>query len=381
MKKLIILGASGNLGTQTIDIVNQHKDEFEVIGLSIGKNIKCLENILSTNRAKYVCVQLEDDYLYLKDKYKDIQFFFGDEGLIQLSSIKEADLLFNCLQGFIGLKPTIAAIEAGIDIAIANKETLVAAGSIVTEAAKINNVKLIPVDSEHSAIYQCLLGNEMKDVKRLVITASGGSFRDLNREQLADVTVESALKHPRWSMGHKITIDSATMMNKGFEVIEAHWLFDIPYEKIDVILHPQSIVHSMVEYVDHSVIAQLGVTDMRVPIQFALTQPTRLTNNIDTLDLTEIGKLEFSKMDMVRFPLLKLAYDLGKKGGNLTAVMNGANEAAVRLFLEGKCSFLDIEKYIFEAVENCKFIKNPTLDDIIESNDYAIDYVRKINGE
>lgn len=380
-KRIIVLGASGSVGSQTVDVLTQHQDIFEVVALAVGTRVYFLEEYLDKYPLEYGCVQYYEDYLRIRDKYPDTKFFYGDEGLISLTSLENIDMVCNCLQGFVGLLPTLNAIEHKCDIAISNKESLVAAGKIVMEKAKLNKVNLIPVDSEHSAIFQTIRGNYKKDINKLIITASGGAFRDLNRKQLEDVTKEDALKHPRWNMGAKITVDSATMMNKGFEVIEAHVLFNIPYHQIDVILHPESIVHSMTEFTDKSVIAQLGVTDMRLPIQYALTYPRRINNNSEALSLTELETLTFKNMDYERFPLLDLAYIVGHLGGNMPAILNGANETAVDLFLEDKISFLDIERINFEVVRSAKevaYIENPTLEQIIESNDWAVEKVKEI---
>ncbi|MBQ9037619.1 MAG: 1-deoxy-D-xylulose-5-phosphate reductoisomerase [Erysipelotrichaceae bacterium] len=381
-KKIVLLGASGSIGTQTVDIVSQHPDLFEVKGLNVGNNISFLREYLKNNKAECICVRNEADRDELAKEYPDIQFFYGDEGLIKLSELEGLDLVVNALQGFVGLLPTLNAMEHGYDVALANKETLVAAGSIVTAKAKEKGVRLIPIDSEHSAIFQCLQGSKHSEIKKIIITASGGSFRDLSREELKNVTLKQALSHPNWSMGKKITIDSATMMNKGFEVLEAKWLFDLDYENIETVLHAESVVHSLVEFKDHSILAQLGVSDMRVPIQYALCYPDRLDNTTKSLDLGSLGLLHFKTMDYERYPLLKLAFEVGKKGGNLAAVMNGANEKAVHLFLEEKISFLDIERLIFEAVEKCEFITKPTVEDIIRSDRWAQNYVEGVvNGQ
>ncbi len=372
-RKVIILGASGSIGSQTIDIVLQHSDMFEIIGLSVGNNIKILEQFLSEHYLKYACVKNYNDYLSLSSQFTQTEFFYGDKGLEELVCVEQNTIVCNGLQGIVGLLPTIRAIENHCDVAIANKETLVAGGDIVNELVDKYNVNLIPVDSEHSAIFQTINGYDKKDIKKLIITASGGAFRHLNREQLQNVNLQQALNHPQWKMGAKITVDSATMMNKGFEVIEAHQLFRLPYQQIDVLLHPQSIVHSMTEFVDHSILAQLGVVDMRIPIQYALTYPHRLKNTCESLSLAEVGSLTFQQMDYERFPLLDLAYCVGYKGGNLPAILNGANETAVNLFLNNKISFLDIERIIFATVEAGKqyFIAQPSLEDILKSNDWA----------
>ncbi len=367
MKKIVLLGASGSIGLQTIDVVKSNLDLFEIIGISIGNNIEILEKLLLEINVKNVCVKNEKDFLILKEKYKDINFYYGDEGLIHLVNLNNYDLLVNALVGFVGFKPTLTAIENKKDIALANKETLVVAGELVNKALEKNNVKLFPIDSEHSAILQCLQGNKFKEVKKMIITASGGSFRNLSRDDLKSVSIDDALNHPNWKMGAKITIDSATMMNKGFEVIEAHWLFNIDYDKIDVVLHDESIIHSMVEYIDGAIIAQIGDADMRVPIQYALSYPNRLKRN-SNFSITDFKALHFKEMDYDRFPLLKLAFDVGKKKGNLPCVLNAANEVANNAFREGKITFLDIEKIVFKCVEEFEFIENIDLDILIDTD-------------
>ena len=379
-KKITVLGASGSIGTQTLDILLQHPDEFEIVAISVGKRVNVLKEYLNKYPLSFACVQDENDFDELSKQYPNTTFYYGDLGLEKLASLDNIDVVCNAIQGIAGLIPTIRAMEHHADVAIANKESLVAAGDLVNEVSRKYNATLIPVDSEHSAIFQTLNGYDKKDIKKLIITASGGAFRELNREQLKNVTLQQALKHPRWHMGAKITIDSATMMNKGFEVIEAHVLFGLPYEQIDVILHPQSIVHSMTEFVDHSVIAQLGVADMRLPIQYALTYPRRIVNTSDSLSLAEIGSLTFSNMDYERFPLLDLAYAVGLKGGNMTTILNGANEMAVDMFLNDEISFIDIERINFETIRQAKdfFIEKPTLEEILESNKWAITKAREL---
>lgn len=379
MKKILLLGASGSIGKQSIDIINQHLDEYQLVGASVGNSVDYLLSLIKQFDLKYVYVKSRNDYQLVKENYPFINCFFGENGLVDLVNAFNYDLCINALQGFVGLIPTMNVLERGIDVALANKETLVAAGDIVMQKSKEKNCKIIPIDSEHSAIFQCLNGNDIKDVKKLIITASGGPFFKKGREELKKVTKEDVLKHPNWSMGEKITVDSATMMNKGFEVIEAHHLYNIPYEKIETIIHPQSIIHSLVEYRDHSVMAQLGNPDMRLPIQYALSYPKRLSNSSESLDLVKKNHLDFYEMDFERFPLLKLAFDLGKKGGNLTAIMNGANEASVRMFLNNECEFLDIENYVFETVKAAKYIEKPSLQEIVESNNWAIEFARSLN--
>ncbi len=380
MKKIMLLGATGSIGTQTIDVIVNHPELFELTGLSAGKNIEVLEDILAKVKVKYVCTTNRHEQLELK--YPDIVFLSGEEGLMELARNKEYDLLVNALVGFVGLKPTLEAIETKHDVALANKETLVVAGEFINGAKHAHGVELFPIDSEHSAIFQALRGNDPKTVRRLLITASGGSFRDKTREQLKDVTLEQTLKHPNWAMGAKITIDSATMMNKGLEVIEAHWLFDVDYEDIEVVLHKQSIVHSMVEYVDHSIMAQLGNADMRIPIQYAMHYPHRVElMDSEPLDFTKAINLTFEPIDFERFPLLKLAFDTGKKGGNLPAVMNAANEHANQAFQDGRVSFLEIEELVFGAVENAKHVEKPSLEQLMEADRWAREFVEKMIRE
>ncbi|MCH3961881.1 MAG: 1-deoxy-D-xylulose-5-phosphate reductoisomerase [Solobacterium sp.] len=369
MKRLILLGASGSIGMQTIDVVHQHPADFAITAFSVGHHIEKIAEILKDSPVKNICVQEEKDAIALSAVYPDIHFVYGDEGLCWLSENCEYDLLVNALVGFVGFMPTLKAIESGHDVALANKETLVVGGKLIYEALHRCHRSLYPIDSEHSAIFQCLQGNRKEEVKRLIITASGGSFRTKSREELKDVTVAQALNHPNWTMGAKITIDSATMMNKGFEVTEAHWLFDMDYDHIDVLMHPESVVHSMVEYVDHSTIAQMGAPDMRLPIQYALTWPQRYPLAQEhPLDLAEIGSLHFSKPDVRRFPLLALAYEAGRKGGNLDAVMNGANEEANAAFRKGIISFLMIEEIVIRAVNLAPFKEVETVQDLIDGD-------------
>lgn len=368
----MLLGASGSIGTQTIDVVLQHPQDFVLVGISVGHRIDVLKQILSKVQVKYVCVAEKQDRQVLEAQYPDITFYDGDEGLLALAKKDEYDLLVNALVGFVGFLPTLHAIESGHSIALANKETLVVGGELIKKAIQKHHVSLYPIDSEHSAIFQALQGNKNYQIKRLIITASGGSFRKLSRDDLKDVTVSQALAHPNWAMGAKITIDSADMMNKGFEVIEAHYLFDIDYDDIDVVMHPESVVHSMVEYVDHSIIAQLGAPDMRVPIQYALTWPDRCPLHLEKpLDLTQLSGLHFDKPDTDRFPLLALAYKAGKKGGNLPAVMNAANEVANAAFREEKIPFLMIEDIVISAVNSVGYQPIETVQDLIDANEYG----------
>lgn len=378
MKRLVILGASGSIGTQTIDIVLQHPELFTVRALGVGRNIRVLEEILSKVDVDLVSVSEEKDAEVLQAKYPEKTFFYGEEGLLKLAGLEDYDVLVNALVGFAGFAPTMKAIETGHNIALANKETLVCGGALVKKALEKYHISLYPIDSEHSAIFQCMQGNRKSDIKRLIITCSGGAFRNLSRDALSSVTVDDALAHPNWSMGPKITVDCANLMNKGFEVTEAHWLFDIDYDHIDVLMHPQSIVHSMVEYVDHSIIAQLGAPDMRLPIQYALTWPERYFFQEDhPLDLSSAADLHFEKPDVERFPLLKLAYEAGKKGGNLGAVMNGANEVANLSFRNREIPFLMIEEIVTNAVHTAVFKELETVEDVIEADRFGRDYAQQ----
>ena len=331
---------------------------------------------------EYVCVVQKKDAQYLQEKYPDLKVTYGQEGLIKIATLPQIDIVLNAIVGFAGLVPTIEAIKAKKDIALANKETLVVAGHIITKLVKENNVRLLPVDSEHSAIFQSLNGEKHQQIKRIILTASGGSFRDKSRDELIGVTVEEALNHPNWSMGAKITIDSATLFNKGLEVIEAKWLFDVSYDQIDVLIHPESIIHSMVEFVDTSVIGQLGNPDMRLPIQYALTYPDRdVLVNGESLDLAKIASLTFKKPDLDRFKALALAYKAGRTGGSMPCVLNGANEMANELFRNNKIEFLQIEELVEKALKAHQVISDPTLEQLVEVDSWARNFVLKEIGE
>ncbi len=380
MKRLVLLGASGSIGIQTIDIIQQHPDLFELVSFGVGKNIEKAKEYLNLFPSiQMISVQLEEDAIELQKEYPNKTILFGEKGMEEIVSQDNYDVLVNALVGFAGFLPTLKAIQTHHNVALANKETLVCGGELINRALKEHGCELYPIDSEHSAIWQSLRGNKKEQVKRLLITCSGGSFRNKTRDELKDVTVEQALAHPNWSMGSKITIDSATLMNKGFEVIEAHWLFDIPYENISVLMHPESVVHSAVEYVDHSVIAQLGAPDMRLPIQYALTYPDRYDYQLDTpLDLTKLGTLHFDAPDTTRFPLLALAFECGKKGGNLNAVMNAANEVANAAFRNHEISFLKIEEIVMSAVEHVQFQELNTVQDVIDADAWGREYAMQM---
>lgn len=366
MKKLIILGSTGSIGRQTLDVVRSLKEEFEIIGLTGYNNVSLLSKQIKEFRPKVVAVKDEEKARKLRENLDEpIEVLTGKEGLKEIVKY-EADMVVVAVEGIAGLIPTVEAIKLGKNIALANKEVLVTAGEIVMGLVKEKKIEFLPVDSEHSAILQCLKGNNKKEVSNLILTASGGPFRGKKKKDLVNVTVEEALKHPNWKMGKKITIDSATLMNKGFEVIEARWLFDMPLDKIKVVIHPQSIIHSMVEYIDGSVIAQLSVPDMRIAIQYALNYPDRkYVEGVKFLDFYALGQLTFEEPDFETFKCLSLAYHAAECGGTMTAVLNAADEVAVSLFLQNKINFLEIAEIIEEALENHKNIQNPTLDDII----------------
>jgi 1-deoxy-D-xylulose-5-phosphate reductoisomerase len=372
MKKISILGSTGSIGTQTLDIVAHAPELFKVVGLSAGSNVDLLIEQARQFKPAIVCLGSKE----LADAARlhvpsGTRVVYGEEGLIETASHTDADIVVTAIVGSRGLPATLAAINAGKTIGLANKETLVTAGHLVMERAKQRGVAILPIDSEHSAIFQCLNGEKRESIKQITLTASGGSFRDRSREQLEGVTVTEALNHPNWSMGAKITIDSATMVNKGLEVIEAKWLFGVTYDQIDVIIHPESIIHSYVEFSDHSVIAQMGLPDMRVPIQYALTYPDRVATPTNRLNLAEIGKLHFREMDFVRFPLLRLAFDSGRLGGSAPAVFNAANEIAVARFLNGEVNFLDIERIVESTVSRHDVTEINDLQTIAEVDSWA----------
>ena len=376
MKYISLLGATGSIGTQTIDIIREHKEYFSLVAMSIGRNLSLARKMIIEFSPELVSTIEKNDAEILQAEFPNVTFSYGEKGINDVAVYDKADILVNAVTGSVGLQPTLQAIEAKKTIAIANKETLVTAGHLVMDAAKKHQVSILPVDSEHSAIFQCLQGENRKTIEKIILTASGGSFRDRSREELKNVTVKEALNHPNWSMGAKITIDSASMMNKGLEVIEAHWLFDLPYEKIDVLLHKESVIHSMVEFHDSSVMAQLGSPDMRIPIQYALTYPDRISlPSAKKLDLAQIGKLHFQKMDLDRFRCLKFAYEAGKAGGSYPTVLNAANEAAVAAFLSGQIKFLQIEDLVEESLNRHERIENPSLAEIEEIDKKTRDWV------
>ena len=373
MKHIAILGSTGSIGTQTLDVVRQHPEEFSVFALSAHRSLDLLiQQALEFNPA-VVCIADESLYQPLREALSDlpIQVMAGEKAIAEMVTMPAIDVVVAAMVGYAGLRPTIEAIKANKTIALANKETLVVAGEIICRLAQRHKVSILPVDSEHSAIFQSLVGEDMASVEKLLLTASGGPFRNFTFEQMQHVTAAQALKHPNWEMGAKITIDSASMMNKGFEVIEARWLFDIPVDKIQVLVHPQSVVHSAVQFVDGSVKAQLGTPDMRMPIQYALTYPQRWQSDVPRLDLFATKQLTFEEPDMQRFPNLRLAYEAMAKGGNMPCILNAANEVVNLAFREGKCGFLQMSDVIEQTMVTTNFIAQPTYEDYVQTDRLA----------
>ena len=365
-----ILGSTGSIGTQTLDVIDRHSELFEVYALTAHSNIDLLVEQAKRYRPEVVAIADERHYKTLREALDGlpIKVFAGADSICQIAAMSPIDTVVTAMVGYSGLLPTVRAIEAGKKIALANKETLVVAGELVTDLALRNRVDIVPIDSEHSAIFQCLVGENENSVEKLILTASGGAFRDTPKDDLRLATAADALRHPTWKMGAKITIDSATMMNKGFEVIEARWLFDIPIDKIEVIIHPQSIVHSMVQFCDGSIKAQLGQPDMRHPIQYALTFPDRLDAQVERANLADIHQLTFEKPDYEKFRNLRLAYDALRRGGNIPCILNAANEVAVDAFLKGKIGFFAMSDIIEQTISETAFISSPTLDDYIATD-------------
>ncbi|MBU1145115.1 MAG: 1-deoxy-D-xylulose-5-phosphate reductoisomerase [Firmicutes bacterium] len=375
MKNLYLLGSTGSIGTQVLEIVSQHLEDFKVITMSANKNISLLRHQIKQFKPLYVSVTEKNDAMMLQTEFPTTCFGYGKEGLIKAATFQKEDkigLVVNALVGIAGLVPTIEAIKIHRNIALANKETLVVGGFLIKKLLKEFNVKMYPIDSEHSAIWQCLQGSKPHEIKKIIITASGGAFRDYTRLELENATLEDALKHPNWAMGYKITIDSATMMNKGFEMIEACYLFDLPIEKVETILHSESIIHSMVEFVDSSVIAQLSSHDMKLPIQYALYFPNRIKSMTKSLDFVKLKSLHFEPINQEKYPCLTYAIQSFRIGGSMPCVLNAANEACVSLFLEGKIRFLEIEKIIKTELDKHLVNLSPTLEDLLE-----IDYLVK----
>ncbi len=382
MKKIAVLGSTGSIGTQTLEIVRERQGEFEITALSAGSNIDLLEQQVTEFAPKLACLTKEEDARELQRRLslKNIdstEVVYGMDGLVACATEASAEMTVNAVVGMIGILPTIAAIKAGKDIALANKETLVTAGHIIMPLVEEYNVKLLPVDSEHSAVFQCLQGAGEQTVEKLLLTASGGPFRGKKREELGSITVEQALKHPNWAMGRKITIDSSTLVNKGLEVMEAGWLFSLRPEQIEVVVQPKSIIHSMIQFTDGAVLAQLGTPDMKLPIQYAMTYPDRVSLGGKRLDFFELQKIEFYKPDTDTFRALALAYDAFAEGGSLPTVYNAANEMAVALFLERKIGYLRITELIEQAMNAHKKITNPTLEEVLSTEKETYDYIRE----
>ena len=377
MKNITILGSTGSIGQSTVDIIRDNPDKFNIIGLSCNNNIDLLRKQILEFNPKFVSISNEKKATEIKEEFKNIQVLSGESGNIELVKM-QADMVVNALMGISGLLPTYEAIMNGKDIALANKETMVTGGELIMKAVKKMGVRLLPIDSEHSAIFQCLESRLGSDINRITLTASGGPFRGYSKEELEKVTIKDALNHPKWKMGKKITIDSATMMNKGLEIIEARWLFDVQGDKIDVHIHPESIVHSAVEFEDNSIIAQMSFPDMKIPISLALNYPNR--NNIKTekLDLFNIRSLNFEKTDREVFRCLDIAYEALNEGKSAPIIMNGANEELVEMFLQGAIKFTDIQRYLLKVMERQKFYAPSSIEDIIQIDKEARAYVREI---
>lgn len=376
MKKVAILGSTGSIGTQTLEVIDEHKD-LEVAALACGRNIRLMEQQIRKFAPKLVSVWSEEDAATLRTAVADldVRVVYGMDGLLEIATMPQMDILVTAIVGMLGIRPTIAAIKAGKTIALANKETLVTAGHIIMPLAKECNVPILPVDSEHSAIFQSRNGERNNKIAKILLTASGGPFRGRTIDQLKNIQVEDALKHPNWAMGRKITIDSSTLVNKGLEVMEAKWLFDVTLDQIQVVVHPQSVIHSAVEYEDGAVIAQLGTPDMRLPIQYALYYPNRRSLSGKRLDLFELGQLTFEKPDTKTFRGLALAYQAMQRGGNVPTAFNAANEKAVAMFLDQKIGYLDIVEIIEASMEACSFVENPDVDQILATEQEVYDFI------
>ncbi|MCR5656654.1 MAG: 1-deoxy-D-xylulose-5-phosphate reductoisomerase [Butyrivibrio sp.] len=378
-RKIVLLGSTGSIGTQTLDVVRANPEELKVIGIAANRSVDMVEQQVREFKPKYVCMFDEEAAKDLKVKLADmpVTVLSGMDGLVEISSVPEADTVLTAVVGMIGIRPTIAAIESGKDIALANKETLVTAGHIIMPLAEKMKVKILPVDSEHSAIFQSLNGEPADKLEKILLTASGGPFRGKKREELVDMTVDDALKHPNWDMGVKVTIDSSSLVNKGLEVMEARWLFGTDLDKIQVVVQPQSIIHSMVQFVDGAVMAQLGVPDMKLPIQYALFYPDRMPMSEKRLDFFELSQITFEKPDMDTFKGLALAYEAARIGGSMPTVFNAANEMAVKKFVNREIKFLQIYDMISSAMENHKKIENPNLEEILRAEAETYEFLSK----
>ena len=383
MKKITLLGSTGSIGLSALDIIEKNPKRFRIAALAASENIQLLKRQIERFKPEMAAVKNKETAVKLRRALRPgtrIRISYDTEGLQETAACSSADIVISAISGAAGLLPTLAAIEAGKDIALANKETMVMAGRIVTRAAAKKNVRILPVDSEHSAIFQCLEGSRKEDLKRIILTASGGPFLNVAARQLKKVTLRQALRHPRWKMGKKITIDSASMMNKGLEIIEARWLFNTSFDRIDVLVHPQSLVHSMVEFIDGACLAQLGVPDMKIPIAYALTYPERIANDLKILDLVQAGRLDFYKPDLKKFPCLKIAREAGVSGGTAPAVLNAADEVAVAALMQERLSFADLPKIIEKVLDAHDVIPDPSMDDILQADADARQQTEKIIG-
>ncbi|HZJ76342.1 MAG TPA: 1-deoxy-D-xylulose-5-phosphate reductoisomerase [Oscillospiraceae bacterium] len=377
MKKISVLGSTGSIGSQTLDVVRTHRDRFKIVGLAVLRNIDELERQIEEFSPEIVAVFEKEEAGVLSNRIgKRTKVVSGMEGLIEVATLEASNIVLTSVVGSVGLLPTLEAIRCKKTIALANKETLVVAGELVMKEAEKHNVRIIPVDSEHSAIFQCLQGEDIKNISRIILTASGGAFRSWTKNEIEKAEAKDALKHPTWNMGYKITVDSSTLMNKGLEVIEARWLFNMELDKINVVVHPQSIIHSMVEYKDGSIISQMGVPDMRIPIQYALSHPKRIGSNVKRLDFNNLGQLTFMSPDIEKFPCLSLAYEALKIGKTMPCVLNGANEVLVEYFLQDKIGFYDIPKFIEKAMTIHKPFSYKTIDEILEVDKWVKKWVK-----
>lgn len=380
MKKIAILGSTGSIGTQALQVIKEHQDLFEAYAITANNNADLLIEQAIEFKPEVVVIANESKYEYVKNalNHLPIKIFAGAESINQIVTFEPIDIVLTSMVGYSGLAPTISAIKAHKTIALANKETLVVAGELITELAIKNKVSILPVDSEHSAVFQCLVGENPDNIEKIILTASGGPFRTFSKEQLLTVTKNEALKHPNWSMGAKITIDSASMMNKGFEVMEARWLFGVKPEEIDVLIHPQSIIHSMVQFKDGAIKAQLGIPEMTIPIQYALTFPERKSSSVRRVDFSKLATMTFEKPDTNRFPNLQLAYDAMHQGGNIPCILNAANEVVVAAFLTEKIGFTQMSDLISQAMNHISFIPKPTYEDYIATDKETREFVKKL---
>ena len=377
MKNIGILGSTGSVGSQSLDVIDNHKDKFNVKFLAANSNVNSLINQTEKFKPEFICIYDKSKYKQLKDKVNTTKVLSGHEGLMELCELSNIDIILNSIVGYGGLKPTLKIIESGTDIALSNKESIVQAGHLVMNLAKLKNVNIFPVDSEHSAIWQCLVGEKKSTIKKIILTASGGPFRNFPKDKFSKISVNQALNHPNWKMGKKITIDSATMMNKGFEMIEAFWLFGINPKNIEIVVHPQSIIHSMVEFVDGSIKAQLSNPDMRMPIQYAFSYPDRYELNDLEFDIKKFSKLDIEPLNMNKFKCVKLSFDAINKGGSYPVILNVSNDIAVNLFLNEKILFTQIPKIIEECMRHHSYVKSPKLSDILSLTKWTENYLKE----